>query len=143
MLVAMEPEWIYRFEVPNPAALARIESLLQTLPVVSPADWHGSQLAQQEGQTGDLAWVMKSLQTALESDYEDNIQEAQPNSQKQGQQPSGKSSYHFDYVLMRDMHTESGIGIYTRYYTPGEPGNIYYGRTVLRLTETDYRLWLD
>lgn len=139
MLVSMEPEWLYRFEAPTEATMARIESILRELPVIATSDWRGSQLAKQEGQSGSLQQIMDALMASLKADYQDNLKEGQAKHQVGFPNPP----FYFDYVLMRDLHTESGLGIYTRYYTPGESGSIYYGRTVLRETKSVYRLWLD
>ncbi len=131
MLVPMDPEWLYRFEQPGEAQWVAIRNLLEKLAVVSGYQAFQAQRHLSDAISGDLDFIVQKLTTVLAEDYLDNDQERE------------NVPYHFDYVVMPDTMVPGALGIYTRFYTRKEPGNVYYGCTVLRAEESLYYLWTE
>jgi hypothetical protein len=124
-------EWVLQFKKVNADVISQLRNLITCLPVTRREGGAQTVHKWEEATIGSLENVVEALRRALESDWEKN------------QDESAEASWEFDYVVFREDLPCAHVYVATRYYHTEQSGNIFYGRTVRRIDETRFAIWID
>lgn len=125
-----DSSWLLNFERPEPHILSQIREIACKLKAL-PFDKKKCLPRSEAALEGTIDQILPLLQERLDRDYSENLSEAET------------APYLFDYVVMEEAGDESLLRILTRLYHPTEGGNIFYGRTIKRLSNDEYIVWID
>jgi hypothetical protein len=124
---------LFQFENPGVHELARLRDILEAMDVAVPKRPLEFRAPADAALEGTLDEIIERLARVLKDDFANNTV-------KQRQR-----SWGFEYFVSDDTSDKGATEIYTRLFNPNDPmiGSAFYGRTVRRISENSYLLWVD
>jgi hypothetical protein len=126
------PKWLLQFKKPGFHEMRALEAILRDMPPHTPKRSLSPRSVREAALVGTLHDVMDRLADVLQDDYALNF--ARRDTKRT-----------FEYVVTDAGPDEGAVEIWTRLFHPhdAKTGNIFYGRTVRRISADKYRLWVD
>ena len=119
------------FESPDDNAIKAVRGMLRDLPIrPSPTTSVAERSLESAQCSGDLEMVVDALRCALEKDVSEHAWDG-----------SAVDST-VSYVVDESATVPGALDVLTR-YSLQERGGVYYGRTILRLADDKFVMWVD
>jgi len=120
------------FKKPDKHAITRLGALMAGM-TVTPV--HGNLQSPHKPcdatNSGSLETILGELKCVLKKDYQNTLEDVK------------EWSGDFDYVVTNSSAHPGSLHILTRLSHPEKGGNIFYGRTVQRVSVDTYLMWID
>jgi len=128
-------EWtgasVLTFREPDRKTISKLRTLMAGMEIVSVRATQSPHKPCDATNSGSLEIVLAELERVLKQDYCDTLEDVK------------EWNGEFDYIVTTFTAHPGALHVLTRLSHPEKGGNIFYGRTIQRVSPDAYLMWVD